>query len=405
MAAPLLTGFTVSTGAGQIGLAVEAADGSALPYTVHVVGVSAGASAPTAAQVRLGRGSDNTAAPAAASVVYSVEGQQTVADQVVPYGDYDFYATIRANDGLEWDEVISFEDVTIAEGRSLTVTAQETGADAAAITATADIDGTLTAQETGSDTFAATMTNGVGGGASGNYTFSITQSAGLSGGAADPQAVTLASPITAGHALFALVAERSGAGLTNHAVTDNNGKTWTRLTDLNIDNSVPGNEANTRMSFSVWWRVVDGTGETDTTPTITADVGSVACDVTVFEVAPSAAYAWAYSASSVAGSGASDWDNLSSGSADPTGDDVCVIGVAASRFSSDRPADANANMNFDEYATKTAYRGSSNALGFIFGINTTSQADTGSYSSTVDTVASGTGNEGVCGTICMVDAA
>lgn len=248
---------------------------------------------------------------------------------------------------------------------------------------------------------------GGGGGASGNYTFTVPQYAKQGPGPGgeplgDPATATFGSAITAGNLLIAMVAERSGGDPANHTISDNNGKTWNRITDVNFDNSVGGSEGDTRTTFSVWWRKVDATGETDTTPTVTADDGTAnGKRLQVMEVQPSAAYDWTYAAASVAGSGLSDIDNLSSGAASPTGDDICVIGIWSSRVS----ADVMSVFGMDEYSITGYTDANTNTIACLTGVLGTSQADSSTYSSTVDVGGTGSGNEGICATICFKDGA
>lgn len=240
---------------------------------------------------------------------------------------------------------------------------------------------------------------GGGGGASGNFTFSFVQKATMGTGyaVATNPTVTFGSAITAGNLLLCAAAERGGGVPADHAITDNNGKTWNRVSALNIDNSVGGDEGNTRMSMSVWWREVDSSGETDTTPTITLTDGTAG--LMAVEIAPSAAYNWAVSGTAVNGSGAASLDGINSGNASPSGDDILVLGVWVSRVGSPQLS----VFGITEYGTDIEFAsGDVNSLSFCIGMETTSQADSSTYSSTAD-LGSDTTSEGAIATLCFHD--
>lgn len=243
------------------------------------------------------------------------------------------------------------------------------------------------------------LTEGGGGGASGNFTFSFVQKATMGTGyaVATNPTVTFGSAITAGNLLVVVAAERGGGAAGDGSLSDNNGKTWNRIAAMDFDNAVPGNEDNTRITWSIWWREVDSSGETDTTPTITYTDGSAA--LMAVEIEPSAAYNWAVSASAVNGSGAVTLDGVNSGNASPSGDDILVMGMWASRNGT-RPT----VLGIDEYGTESEFvNGADNSLSFVIGLNPTSQADSSSYSSTAN-LGADTTSEGIIGTLCFHDA-
>ena len=234
-------------------------------------------------------------------------------------------------------------------------------------------------------------TPGGGAGLSGNYNFTLAQSK-FETGPSDPGVVTPSGVITPGNLMVVVCGERSGEDPANHVVTDANGKTWNRISALNFDNAVSGNEGNTRMSFSVWWRVVDTTGETDLTPAIECDIGTSSVHMLWCEISADSAYNWNFSAGTVAGSGASDWNGQSSGSTTSSGNDIFELAIAMCRCDGTNEPSASLvafSTQTDGYAEVI---GGPNQMTAAMAFEAVSQAS-GSMSATI--TSDGSGNEGV----------
>lgn len=236
-----------------------------------------------------------------------------------------------------------------------------------------------------------------GGGASGNFTFSITQFEAVVATGSDPAVRTLNTSITEGNAIFAITFERSGGDPANHAVSDTSSGSWTRLSSLDVNNAVGGNEANTNLTVAIHWRLVTGS-EGDVTPTISFDDGtSNSKGLAIFEIQPSAAYNWTFDAGSATGTGASDWNGAGSGNASPSGDDIFELAYAAARNSTSPPTAASFSAHTSD--VDAAY-GSSNQFSVHIGIISPSTA-AGTKSAT--NASNGSGNEGVVGIACFKD--
>ncbi len=233
------------------------------------------------------------------------------------------------------------------------------------------------------------------GGGGGPATFTMGNSSSNLAGSGDltDPATEVMGAISEGNLLIACVIDRSGGDPANHVVTDTNGGSWTHVAGLDYDNSVGGDESNTRMSFSFHYQVVSA-GNDATTPTVTADDGTANGNgLLVAEFEASRAYSWAYDDGSVDGSGAADWNGTSSGSATASVDDVLVVAVAAARFSSDPPGSAS-DLSFSTYQDGEYYaKGGPNDGGYFIAYEADSQAS-GTKSTTL-TATDGTGNEGV----------
>jgi hypothetical protein len=178
------------------------------------------------------------------------------------------------------------------------------------------------------------------GGASGNFTFSLITTYGEPDPVADPS-FTEATALVDNDMCFCVVSERSGLGHANHAVTDNNSSTWTKI--IGYDNVI--GDANGRYSASVWYYEATGV-ETDTTPVISPEADSTNPDAEntayqYFRCRPSATYAWTLSGTAANGSGTSDWDGLGSGNATATGDDIFELATATCRQGADMPTTGN----------------------------------------------------------------
>lgn len=235
----------------------------------------------------------------------------------------------------------------------------------------------------------------VTGGASGNFTFSLIQDSNNATGN-DPAAFSLTTAITAGNLLVALCGMRSDRSHTNFAVSDNNSKTWTKL--VGGDNEL--GDTNARSSAALFWRVVDSSGETDTTPLITFDDTALDGGTTnekfmqVIEVQPSATYAWTASGAQILGAGTGEWDDGSNPSASATGDDIFELAVAFGRHGTS----SNPTEGGTSFATQTdgvAFSvGTSNDMAFISAFEATSQA---AGSKSADLTSDSTGCEGLVG--------
>lgn len=237
------------------------------------------------------------------------------------------------------------------------------------------------------------------GGASGNFTFSQVTTAAEE----TPTAVSYNRVLNVAHGagdlLCCLVCDRGGGDPANHVVTDNSGgSSWTHVSALDYDNSVGGQESNTRASFSFHWRIFQAAGESDTTPAVTVnDTNSDAVAMFAFSIRPSATYGWVYKTGAVNGSGASDIDGINSGSISPTGDDIFQLGVCISRMGT-----ALSSLALDELTgLGTSAIGLANEMGMCYGSVSTSAAS-GSISATVNAGGSGD-DEGIVAIVAWGD--
>lgn len=205
--------------------------------------------------------------------------------------------------------------------------------------------------------------------------------------------VTFNDTLIAGNALIVAMNDRSGISQTTHAITDANGKTYTKLgfLDHNLGN---GSE---RQAVSIWGRTVDASGETDTTPTITGSDGTGNTKgFSVRQITPSSpvTFDWANAIVAINASGAADWNGLSSGAVAGAGR-YFEFAMATCRNSGSGTFPTVASLAPQTNAAAQSFSGA-NQLSHLFGLNT-NEVTGGSGSTTV--TSDGSGNEGIAATI------
>lgn len=111
---PSISGFTVGAQSGtDIPIGIDLSENAVTPYTVFIVAVPAGASAPSAAQVRAGQNAAGAAAPISANYSASIDGTTNIAANGASTGSYDFYATVIDNIGTAWGSTISATGIAL----------------------------------------------------------------------------------------------------------------------------------------------------------------------------------------------------------------------------------------------------------------------------------------------------
>lgn len=100
--APSLSAFSVGPQDGtDLPIEVSVDDDRSKPIDFYVVGISAGGTAPSAAQVKAGTDATDTAATVAASWTVNVDGSTTTTETVtdIPADTYDFYIVAEDSAG------------------------------------------------------------------------------------------------------------------------------------------------------------------------------------------------------------------------------------------------------------------------------------------------------------------
>lgn len=231
------------------------------------------------------------------------------------------------------------------------------------------------------------FTTGASGGASGNYTFSLVEDQATTNPSTSTPNVTLSTALATGDGIFVDTFDRSGIGHANHAVSDDNGGSWTKIASYDNANG----DANGRCSKATWFRAA-GAGDNGDTLTITATfTGANGC-LQASSYRPSAAYGWSLSGVSANGSGTSDWNGTASGDATASGNDIFERASAGARNASgSQPTTTNMNFATQTDGT-TEHIGGNNQVTFFSAIEGTSTAE-GTKSATL--TSDGSGNEGV----------
>lgn len=166
----------------------------------------------------------------------------------------------------------------------------------------------------------------------GEHTFNVVQHA-SSPSYGNPATATFATALTAGNLLICMTADRDGNAHAGHTVVDNNSKTWTKA--LGYDNAL--GDSGARISGSVWYRKVDASGETDTTPIVTADNTNPNFNaIYLMEVEPltGGAFDWTLAGSNAQGSGAQGTnldDTPDMSTASIAADNLFVVAMAVAR--------------------------------------------------------------------------
>ena len=222
-------------------------------------------------------------------------------------------------------------------------------------------------------------------------TFSLANSQNSS--FADPASITTSFTPTEGNLLLILLTERSGGGSAPHVVTDDNANSWAAL--IRHDQEIT--DPNARHSFSLWAHVVNAT-DAEGTIVITGDDGTGNNkEMSVFEIAPSAAYDFTFQTQSSGDTGTGSTSPVSTGvAAAPGAADAFVFGVGSWRRSSTISTFAFTNLN----SSVTNFSGSSNQVAHAIAFFTSGQADS-AISSSVSW--SGSANEGGAGIVTFTD--
>jgi len=234
----------------------------------------------------------------------------------------------------------------------------------------------------------------VGGGGATGYTFGFVQTSTENTQSTSFDATL--SAMTQDNLLVCVVSDRSGKLATDHSVTDNNSKTWNLRSSVENELGVTGS----RNTITFWTRVVEADEDGDTlTVTCSADGANVGVLLSEIETVTGGAYDWTFDGESGAGSGTGDVDNLNSGSVSPSGSDIFVMSASSCRAAIDTSL-----YTFDEVDEVEAQTYGTN-LAIALGFRNSSQPDSSSYSSTVDTAGTAGVPEGTCVTVTMQDGA
>ena len=207
------------------------------------------------------------------------------------------------------------------------------------------------------------------------------------GGSGTPAFNVVFTSGDAGDFLVAVTFKRNGTSHTTHGSSDELGSTWDKL--FGFDNDI--SNSNARMSMAVWTRKVVAADETEGTVTVESPQDN-ATGLIVFQVTPSAAYDWTFQEFAVDGSGAADWDGLSSGdTASVSGSDLFVMSVAAGR----RSGSADGTLSFSPQ-TDDNYEDEITTHGVEWAGAIEANGQSSGVKSATLTAAGSSGVEGVC---------